>query len=86
MPKKNKGPDLDEYRDGKRDRYISYYDGARKYGLPYTLFMKLAKECGANMPIRKTTLVDLDIFEAYFDQLMNEPEDESEEDYGKKKR
>lgn len=85
MPKKNKGPDLDEYLDGKRDRYISYYEGARKYGLPYTMFMKLAKECRANMPIRKTTLVDLDIFEPYFDELMNEP-DESEEEHGKKKR
>lgn len=41
MPKKNRGPDLDMYLEGKRDRYISYYDGAKKFGLPYTMFMKL---------------------------------------------
>lgn len=76
MPKKNKGPDLDEYLEGRRQRYVSYYDGARQYGLPYTAFMKLAKECGANMPIRKTTLVDLDIFEPYFDALWDAEESE----------
>ncbi|MCF0126999.1 MAG: hypothetical protein HUJ70_00440 [Pseudobutyrivibrio sp.] len=86
MPNKNKSPDLDEFLEGRRNRYISYYEGARKYGLPYTLFMKLAKECESNMPIRKTTLVDLDIFEPYFDKLMNEPEEESEDEHGTKKR
>lgn len=84
MPKKNKGPDLDEYLERRRERYVSYYVGASMYGLPYTLFMRLAKECGANMPIRKTTLVDLDVFEPYFDKLMNEP-GESEVDHGKRK-
>ena len=79
MPKKNKGPDLDMYLEGKRDRYVSSYDGAKRFGLPYTMFMKLCKECGANMPIRKTTLVDLDVFEPYFDKLMGE---ESEDEDG----
>lgn len=32
MPKKNKGSDLDEYLEGRRQRYVSYYDGARQYG------------------------------------------------------
>ena len=49
MSKKNKGPDLDMYLEGKRDRYVSYYDGAKRFGLPYTMFMKLCKECGANI-------------------------------------
>lgn len=31
MPKKNKGPDLDMYLEGKRDRYVSYYDGAKRF-------------------------------------------------------
>ncbi len=65
---KSRAPDLDKYiKKSKRHRYVSYYQGARLYNMSYALFVKISKAAGANLPIRKTTLVDLDIVDKYLE-------------------
>ena len=54
--------------DGKGHRYCSYAQGARFYRLPYTTFIRIAKEAGANFKVSKSAVVDLDIFEAYIEE------------------
>lgn len=35
------------------------------YHIPYYSFVRLAKEAKANLPLRRTTVVDVDIIEDY---------------------
>ena len=35
------------------------------YGIPYYSFVRLAKEAGANITLRKNAIVNVDIVEAY---------------------
>ena len=65
LRKLRKGPDLDKYVDDKKRRYTSYTGGARIYSMSYYTFIKLAKEAGANMKIKKNVVVDLDVLEKY---------------------
>jgi len=67
---KSKSPpiNLDKYLQGKEHRYISYEDGARMYGMPYWGFVRLCQEIGANIPIRKTSIVDLDVVDKYIEK------------------
>lgn len=71
MAKKNnqsRAPDLDKYiKQSKKHRYVSYYQGAQLYNMGYSLFVRTAKLAGANLPIRKTTLVDLNILDTYLE-------------------
>lgn len=58
---------LDKYLEGKKHHYISYEAGARKYGMAYWSFVRLCQEIGANIPLRKTSIVDMDIVEKYIE-------------------
>ena len=60
-----KGPNLDQYLVGRKRRLVSYAQGAQMYSLNYYSFVKLAKESGANIRIRKSVVVDLSIIEEY---------------------
>lgn len=65
---KSRAPDLDKYiKKSKRHRYVSYYQGAQLYNMSYALFVKVSKAAEANLPIRKTTLVDLDTVDKYLE-------------------
>jgi hypothetical protein len=70
--------DLDKYLEGKEHRYCTYQDGARLYSMAYWSFVTLAKEAKANIKLRKTALVDLDLIEQYIEQFCEEG-NESEE-------
>ena len=50
---------LDKYLEGREHHYTSYEDGARKFGMAYWTFVRLCQEIGANIPLRKTSLVDI---------------------------
>nr|WP_297708070.1 DUF6462 family protein [uncultured Butyrivibrio sp.] len=68
LRKLRKGPDLDKYVDDKKRRYTSYAGGARIYSMSYYTFIKLAKEAGANVKIKKNVVVDLDVLEKYIEE------------------
>lgn len=63
--KRNKGPDLEQYLEGRGRRFVNYAQGAKIYGLPYWSFVRVAKEAESNYPIRKTCIVDLNILEQF---------------------
>ncbi|MDO4464581.1 MAG: DUF6462 family protein [Bacillota bacterium] len=64
----SRAPDLDKYiKSSKKHRYVSYYQGAQLYNMGYSLFVRTAKLAGANLPIRKTTIVDLNILDTYLE-------------------
>ena len=68
LRKLRKGPDIDKYVDDKKRRYTSYAGGARIYSMSYYTFIKLAKEAGANVKIKKNVVVDLDVLEKYIEE------------------
>ena len=61
-----KGPDLDKYIVGKKHAWVTYEEGAKLYNIPYWTFVHLTKEAKATLPLRRTAIVDLMIFEPYF--------------------
>lgn len=66
--KKSRAPDLDRYISPEKKRnYVLYAKAARLYGLPYWTFVRLAKEAGATVALRKTAIVDLLALEAYME-------------------
>ncbi len=69
--KLRKGPDLDQYLEGKKKRYTTYGLGAGMYSLNYYSFVRLCKEAGANIQIKKKVVVDLDILDAYLESVIN---------------
>ena len=69
--KKKQNPDLEKYLDGRGRRFVNYAQGAKLYKLPYWSFVRVAKEANSNYPIRKTSIVDLDVLE---DFLKTHPE------------
>lgn len=60
--------DLEKYLKGYEHRYCTYQDGARDYRMAYWSFVNLCKEAGANIKLRKTALVDLDVLDAYIEE------------------
>ena len=62
-----KGPDLDKYLEGRRRRYTTYAQGAKLYSMHYYAFVRLAKEAGANIKIKKNVVIDLYILEGYIE-------------------
>ena len=58
--KLRKGPDLDQYLKGRKKRYTTYGLGAGMYSLNYYSFVRLCKEAGTNIQIKKKVIVDLD--------------------------
>lgn len=61
-------PNLDEFLQGKKKTYVSYMDGAKYYSMNYYAFVKLAKQAGANIRIKKKVVVDLDKVEKYVEE------------------
>lgn len=66
--RRNKGPDLEKYLDGKGRRFVNYAQGAKIYRLPYWSFVRVAKEANSNYPIRKTCIVDLNILDQFLEE------------------
>ena len=66
MAVKNEGlPDLEGYLEERGRQLVTYTAGATMYHIPYYSFVRLAKEAGANLPLRRTTVIDVDIIEEY---------------------
>ena len=78
MDKRPPPINLDQYLVGRKHRYVTYETGALEYRLPYWTFVKVAKEAGATWALRKTAMVDLEIFEEYLEKfcVLNEEADE----------
>jgi len=72
-------PNLDEYLGENRHRYAKYYEGSRQYGMNYYQFIKLVKEAGAGILIRKSILVDLDVLDEYIKKYKEEDGNANEE-------
>lgn len=64
--------DLDKYCEGRSRNFVSYQDGARMYGMSYWGFVRLCQEIEANIPLRKTSIVDTEIVDAYIESLADE--------------
>ncbi len=58
-------PDLDKYLKDRGRKFVTYAEGSDMYGIPYYSFVRLAKEAGANITLRKTAIVDVDVVEEY---------------------
>lgn len=71
-----KGPDLEKYVEAGQRRYASYAQGARLYSLNYYSFVKLAKQAGANIQIKKKVIVDLELVERYLENHQGEEADQ----------
>ena len=56
-----RGPDLDRFIDEQKRTFVSYAQGARMYS------MKLAKEAGANIRIKKNVVIDLELIEKFLE-------------------
>ena len=59
------------YLEGKKKRYTTYGLGAGMYSLNYYSFVRLCKEAGANIQIKKKVVVDLDILDAYLEAAID---------------
>ena len=69
---------LEKYLEGKRHRFCTYAQGARLYAMAYWSFVTMAKQAGANIKLRKTALVDLDILDDYIENECNEEREDEE--------
>lgn len=66
--KRPRAPDWEKYiTDENRHEFVTYAKGARMYSLNYWTFVRLAKEAGANWPLRKTAIVDLRVLDEYME-------------------
>ena len=66
MAVKNEGfPDLERYLEERGRHLVTYTEGATMYHIAYYSFVRLAKEAGANLTLRRTTVIDIDIIEEY---------------------
>ena len=69
-----KGPDLGKFIEEKKRKFVSYAQGARMYSMNYYTFVKLAKEAGANIQIKKSVVIDLELIEEYLEKKCNDAE------------
>ena len=77
MPKAKSPPvNLDKYLENKNHKYMTYPQAARLYGLPYWVFVKVAKEAKATWKLRRTAIVDIVVFEKYLEEHCLITEDE----------
>ena len=49
-------------------RYMRLYEAERNYQLERRMIMRIAKYAGALYKINSITLIDMDLFEAYFEE------------------
>ena len=61
-----RGPDLDRFIDEQKRTFVSYAQGARMYSMNY-YSLKLAKEAGANIRIKKNVVIDLELIEKFLE-------------------
>ena len=47
---------------------VSYMEGAKYYSMNYYAFVKLAKEAGANIRIKKKVVIDLQLVDEYLEK------------------
>ena len=81
-----RAPDLEKYiHDGNRRRFITYHQGQVMFGMAYWTFVNFAKKAGANITMRKTVVVDLDVLEKYIESF-EETEEGKENDMAKKEK
>ncbi len=62
-----RGPNLDRFIDEQKRNFVSYAQGARMYSMNYYSFVKLAKEAGANIRIKKNVVIDLELIDKYLE-------------------
>ena len=72
-----RGPDLEQFLEGRKRKFTSYAQGASLYSMNYYSFITLVKKAGANIQIKKKVVVDLDVLEKYIEEQCRE---EGEED------
>lgn len=63
--------DLDRFLKGRERKFVTYSEGSDLYRFPYYLFVRLTKEAGVNITLRKNVIVDVDLIEEY---LADHPE------------
>lgn len=73
--KKFEPPNLDEFLEGRKKTYVSYLQGAKLYSMQYYSFVKLVKAAKANKRLRKAVIVDLELLDAYMENLQKEAGD-----------
>ena len=56
-----------ELIDEQKRTFVSYAQGARMYSMNYYSFVKLAKEAGANIRIKKNVVIDLELIDKYLE-------------------
>ncbi len=64
---------------GEGHHYVSYYDGAVHYDLPYWTFVHLAKEAGATVELHKSAIADTNTVDQYLDEHCLVPADKIKE-------
>lgn len=76
MAKRPRGPDyLEEFiTEDKRHDFQLYAKAYRQYDMPYWSFVRLAKEAGATVCLRKTAVVDLIVLDKYIEEHTYDPE------------
>ncbi len=74
-----KGPDLDKFLVGRKKNYTTYGLGANLYSMNYYSFVKLCKQAGANIQVKKNVVIDLDILDAYIAENLEEGDVENEQ-------
>ena len=67
-----RGPDLEQYLQGRKRKFTTYALGASMYSMNYYSFITLAKKAGANIQIKKNVVVDLDVLEKYIEEQCRE--------------
>lgn len=55
-------------QNGEFRRYMRMNEATRNYQLDRRILQEIAIECGALYKINSITLIDMDVFEAYFDE------------------
>ncbi|WP_242830348.1 DUF6462 family protein [Butyrivibrio sp. AE3009] len=78
--------DLEKYLAGKKHRYCTYQNGARLYSMAYWSFVVMCKEAGANISLRKTALVDLDVLDKYIEENCNEDYESEDMDMTRRRK
>ncbi len=61
-------PDLGGFLEENGRQLVTYGEGATMYSIPYYSFVRLAKEAGANITLRKNAVVDLEMVESYLEE------------------
>ena len=67
-----KGPDLEQFLEGRKRKFTTYAQGASLYSMNYYSFVTLVKAAHANIQIKKIVIVDLELAEKYIEENCRE--------------